>query len=245
MQHTLGCPFFRKALVRSYRRSERPHGIGGGEFRLPVLVHGVGFGAKSAVPLLREEKADQKSGTHRVHQWKHHTPRWRWRVPGRLEPAGPRLTQAASRAGAHRYASPGLRRPSATVCLAGQRRASSSSASSASRTGQDAGRACNLGQRSRRSAGRFYLPMHDMMWCPAQAFMASPAGFLGRRFSPRASRNRRQPPPFEIIRPRTRTCLFRHPDRAASFAIDCKQGGTPARPSQRPIRRRTRSPESP
>jgi uncharacterized protein len=53
MQRTLGCPFFRKAFGWSVPIGALAGliGLGGGEFRLPVLMHGIGFGAKSAVPL--------------------------------------------------------------------------------------------------------------------------------------------------------------------------------------------------
>jgi uncharacterized protein len=53
MQRTLGCPFFRKAFGWCIPIGALSGliGLGGGEFRLPVLVHGVGFGVKSAVPL--------------------------------------------------------------------------------------------------------------------------------------------------------------------------------------------------
>jgi uncharacterized protein len=53
MQRTLGCPFFRKAFgwCVPIGRLAGLIGLGGGEFRLPVLMHSIGFDAKSAVPL--------------------------------------------------------------------------------------------------------------------------------------------------------------------------------------------------
>jgi len=53
MQQTLVCPFFRKSFVWCVPIGGLAGliGLGGGEFRLPVLMHGVGFDAKSAVPL--------------------------------------------------------------------------------------------------------------------------------------------------------------------------------------------------
>jgi uncharacterized protein len=53
MQRTLACPFFRRAFGRSVPIGALAGliGLGGGEFRLPVLMHGIGFGAKSAIPL--------------------------------------------------------------------------------------------------------------------------------------------------------------------------------------------------
>jgi uncharacterized membrane protein YfcA len=53
LQRTLGCPFFRKAFGWSVPIGALGGliGLGGGEFRLPVLIYGVGFGARSAVPL--------------------------------------------------------------------------------------------------------------------------------------------------------------------------------------------------
>jgi hypothetical protein len=53
MQRTLACPFFRKAFGWCVPIGGLGGliGLGGGEFRLPVLMHGIGFDAKSAVPL--------------------------------------------------------------------------------------------------------------------------------------------------------------------------------------------------
>jgi uncharacterized protein len=53
MQRTLACPFFRKAFGWCVPIGGVAGliGLGGGEFRLPVLMHGIGFDAKSAVPL--------------------------------------------------------------------------------------------------------------------------------------------------------------------------------------------------
>jgi uncharacterized protein len=53
MQRTLVCPFFRKAFGWCVPIGGLAGliGLGGGEFRLPVLLHGIGFDAKSAVPL--------------------------------------------------------------------------------------------------------------------------------------------------------------------------------------------------
>lgn len=53
MQRTLACPFFRKAFGWCVPIGGLAGliGLGGGEFRLPVLMHGIGFDAKSAVPL--------------------------------------------------------------------------------------------------------------------------------------------------------------------------------------------------
>lgn len=53
MQRTLLCPFFRKAFGWSVPIGGLAGliGLGGGEFRLPVLMHAIGFDAKSAVPL--------------------------------------------------------------------------------------------------------------------------------------------------------------------------------------------------
>jgi len=54
MQRTLACPFFRKAFGWCVPIGGLAGliGLGGGEFRLPVLMHGIGFDAKSAVPLI-------------------------------------------------------------------------------------------------------------------------------------------------------------------------------------------------
>jgi len=53
MQRTVICPFFRRAFGWSVPIGGLGGliGLGGGEFRLPVLMHVVGFEAKSAVPL--------------------------------------------------------------------------------------------------------------------------------------------------------------------------------------------------
>src|SRR5262249_3995661 len=53
LQRTLACPFFRKAFGWCVPIGGLAGliGLGGGEFRLPVLMHGIGFDAKSAVPL--------------------------------------------------------------------------------------------------------------------------------------------------------------------------------------------------
>jgi hypothetical protein len=53
MQRTLACPFFQRAFGWSVRIGGLAGliGLGGGEFRLPVLMHGIGFDAKSAAPL--------------------------------------------------------------------------------------------------------------------------------------------------------------------------------------------------
>jgi len=53
MQRTLTCPFFRRAFAWCIPIGGLGGliGLGGGEFRLPVLMHVVGFEAKSAVPL--------------------------------------------------------------------------------------------------------------------------------------------------------------------------------------------------
>jgi uncharacterized protein len=54
MPRTLvGCPYFRRAFGWSVPIGGLAGliGLGGGEFRLPVLMHSVGFDAKSAVPL--------------------------------------------------------------------------------------------------------------------------------------------------------------------------------------------------
>src|SRR5258705_12219257 len=53
MQRTLTCPFFQKAFGWCVPIGGLAGliGLGGGEFRLPVLMHGIGFDAKSAVPL--------------------------------------------------------------------------------------------------------------------------------------------------------------------------------------------------
>lgn len=53
MQRTLACPFFQRAFGWSVPIGGLAGliGLGGGEFRLPVLMHGIGFDAKSAAPL--------------------------------------------------------------------------------------------------------------------------------------------------------------------------------------------------
>jgi uncharacterized protein len=53
MQRTVTCPFFRRAFGWSVPIGGLGGliGLGGGEFRLPVLIHAIGFDAKSAVPL--------------------------------------------------------------------------------------------------------------------------------------------------------------------------------------------------
>jgi uncharacterized protein len=53
MQLAIQCPFFRKAFGYCIPIGALAGlvGLGGGEFRLPVLMHGLGFSAKSAVPL--------------------------------------------------------------------------------------------------------------------------------------------------------------------------------------------------
>lgn len=53
MQRILSCPYFRKAFGWCIPIGGLAGliGLGGGEFRLPVLMHVVGFGAKAAVPL--------------------------------------------------------------------------------------------------------------------------------------------------------------------------------------------------
>jgi uncharacterized membrane protein YfcA len=53
MQRTLGCPYFRKAFGWCVPIGALAGliGLGGGEFRLPVLMQVVGFGAKAAIPL--------------------------------------------------------------------------------------------------------------------------------------------------------------------------------------------------
>lgn len=50
---TLLCPYFVKALAASIPIGGLAGlvGLGGGEFRLPVLMHVIGFGARAAVPL--------------------------------------------------------------------------------------------------------------------------------------------------------------------------------------------------
>jgi len=53
MRLALGCPYLRRAFGYSVPIGGLAGliGLGGGEFRLPVLIYGIGFDAKSAVPL--------------------------------------------------------------------------------------------------------------------------------------------------------------------------------------------------
>ena len=53
MRRTVACPFFQKAFGWCVPIGGLAGliGLGGGEFRLPVLMHGIGFDAKSAAPL--------------------------------------------------------------------------------------------------------------------------------------------------------------------------------------------------
>jgi uncharacterized membrane protein YfcA len=53
MRRAIGCPYFQRAFGWSVPIGGLAGliGLGGGEFRLPVLIHVVGFDAKSAVPL--------------------------------------------------------------------------------------------------------------------------------------------------------------------------------------------------
>ena len=53
MQRTLSCPFFRKAFGWCVPIGGLGGliGLGGGEFRLPVLMHAIGFDARAAIPL--------------------------------------------------------------------------------------------------------------------------------------------------------------------------------------------------
>jgi uncharacterized membrane protein YfcA len=53
MKQTLSCPYFQKAFGWCVPIGGLAGlvGLGGGEFRLPILMHVVGFGAKAAVPL--------------------------------------------------------------------------------------------------------------------------------------------------------------------------------------------------
>ncbi len=53
MLQTLGCNYFRRAFGWCVPIGALAGliGLGGGEFRLPVLMHSVGFGAESAVPI--------------------------------------------------------------------------------------------------------------------------------------------------------------------------------------------------
>jgi uncharacterized protein len=53
MISTIGCPYFRRAFGWCVPIGGLGGliGLGGGEFRLPVLMYGIGFDAKSAIPL--------------------------------------------------------------------------------------------------------------------------------------------------------------------------------------------------
>src|SRR5438445_8990818 len=53
MQRTLCCPFFRKAFGWCVPIGGLGGliGLGGGEFRLPVLMYAIGFDARTAIPL--------------------------------------------------------------------------------------------------------------------------------------------------------------------------------------------------
>jgi uncharacterized membrane protein YfcA len=53
MLRTIGCPYFRRAFGWCVPIGGLAGliGLGGGEFRLPILIHSIGFNAKSAVPL--------------------------------------------------------------------------------------------------------------------------------------------------------------------------------------------------
>ena len=53
MQHTIYCPYFRRAFGWCIPIGGLGGliGLGGGEFRLPVLIYAIGFEARSAVPL--------------------------------------------------------------------------------------------------------------------------------------------------------------------------------------------------
>src|ERR1700737_643610 len=53
MQRALGCPYFRRAFGWCVPIGGLGGliGLGGGEVRLPVLMHAIGFSARSAVPL--------------------------------------------------------------------------------------------------------------------------------------------------------------------------------------------------
>jgi hypothetical protein len=53
MLRTIGCPYFRRAFGWCVPIGGLAGliGLGGGEFRLPILMHSIGFDAKSAVPL--------------------------------------------------------------------------------------------------------------------------------------------------------------------------------------------------
>src|SRR3954469_19141460 len=53
MAHAIACPYFRRAFGWCVPIGGLGGliGLGGGEFRLPVLMYGIGFDARSAVPL--------------------------------------------------------------------------------------------------------------------------------------------------------------------------------------------------
>ena len=53
MLRTLGCSYFRRAFAWCVPIGALAGlvGLGGGEFRLPVLMHSVGFSARSAIPV--------------------------------------------------------------------------------------------------------------------------------------------------------------------------------------------------
>src|SRR3954454_15955602 len=53
MIRAVACPYFRRAFGWSVPIGGLGGliGLGGGEFRLPLLMHGIGFDARSAVPL--------------------------------------------------------------------------------------------------------------------------------------------------------------------------------------------------
>jgi uncharacterized membrane protein YfcA len=53
MRQAISCPYFQKAFGWCVPIGGLAGliGLGGGEFRLPVLMHSVGFDAKAAVPL--------------------------------------------------------------------------------------------------------------------------------------------------------------------------------------------------
>ena len=54
MIRAVACPYFRRAFGWCVPIGGLGGliGLGGGEFRLPVLMHGIGFDARSAVPQL-------------------------------------------------------------------------------------------------------------------------------------------------------------------------------------------------
>src|SRR4029077_15479597 len=53
MMRAVGCPYFRRAFGRCVPIGGLGGliGLGGGGFRLPVLIYGIGFNARAAVPL--------------------------------------------------------------------------------------------------------------------------------------------------------------------------------------------------